>query len=61
MLEWLTLHWGTILVCAILIAIVTAILLKLRKDRKAGKSSCGCNCKTCGGACHACKTPCDKS
>ena len=61
MFQWLALNWGTILVVAILIAVVTAIVIKLRKDKKAGKSSCGCNCKTCGGACHSRSSPCHKS
>lgn len=61
MFSWLALNWGTILVCVVLVAIIVAIVVKLRKDKKAGKSSCGGNCKACGGACHACSTPCQKN
>ena len=60
MISWLALNWGTILVCVVLAAVVVAIVVKLRKDKKAGKSSCGGNCKACGHACHACTTPCRK-
>ncbi len=61
MFSWLALNWGTILVCVVLAAIVVAIVVKMRKDKKAGKSSCGGNCKACGGACHSCSTPCQKN
>ncbi len=61
MLTWLALNWGTILICAVLIAIVVAIIVKMRKDKKAGKSSCGGNCKACEGGCSACRTPCHKN
>lgn len=59
MFHWLAANWGTILICVVLAAIVAGIVIKIVKDKKAGKSSCGCNCKTCGGACHACQKPCD--
>lgn len=54
MLAWLTANIGTIIICVILAAIVTAIIVKLRKDRKQGKSACGNNCAHCAmaGACH---------
>ena len=38
---------GTILVTLVLIGIVTAAVLQLRRDRKQGKSSCGCGCSGC--------------
>lgn len=38
---------GTILVAVILIAIVAAIIYKLVKDKKHGKSSCGGSCGCC--------------
>lgn len=38
---------GTILVAVILIAIVAAIIYKLVKDKKQGKSSCGGSCGCC--------------
>ena len=45
---------GTIIVLLLLIGMVTAILIKLRKDKKQGKSTCGCSCGSCpmAGTCH---------
>ena len=45
---------GTIIVTLVLAGIVTAILIRLHKDKEQGKSSCGCSCGSCpmSGACH---------
>ena len=45
---------GTILITLALCALVAGIVLRLRKDRKQGKSSCGGSCGCCplGGSCH---------
>ncbi len=45
---------GTIAVTLALVGIVVLIVLRLRRDRKQGKSSCGGNCGCCpmGGCCH---------
>ncbi len=55
MFAWIAANAGTILICAALILLVSAIIIKLVKDRKKGKSSCGCNCAHCAmaGACHS--------
>lgn len=47
MLAWLTANLGTIIVSLILIGIVTAIIVKMVKDEKSGKGSCGCGCEHC--------------
>ncbi|MBR6335388.1 MAG: FeoB-associated Cys-rich membrane protein [Clostridia bacterium] len=54
MLTWLSANIGTILVVTVLALIVAAIIIKLRKDKKKGVSSCGGNCAHCamGGTCH---------
>lgn len=54
MLAWLAANWGTILVLLILGGIVAGIIAGLRKNKKQGKSSCGCNCANCAlsGSCH---------
>ncbi len=54
MLEWLTSNIGTILIVLALIAVIAAIVVKMIKDKKGGKSSCGCNCGCCpmSGECH---------
>ena len=56
MFAWITNNIGTIIICAVLIAIVTAIIVSMVRKKKAGKSvvySCG-NCKGCAmsGSCH---------
>lgn len=45
---------GTILISLALIGAAAGIILRLRKDRKQGKSSCGCGCSNCpmSGTCH---------
>lgn len=54
MLTWIENNLGTIIVAAVLAAIVGGIILRLIKNKKAGKSSCGCGCSTCAmaGTCH---------
>ncbi|MBR2724839.1 MAG: FeoB-associated Cys-rich membrane protein [Ruminococcus sp.] len=57
MLDWITNNIGTIAVCAVLLAIVTAIIIYLIKNKKAGKNSCSCGhgCTHCAmkDSCHA--------
>ncbi|MBO4876657.1 MAG: FeoB-associated Cys-rich membrane protein [Ruminococcus sp.] len=54
MLVWLTENLGTIIVSLALIAVVTLITVRLIKDKKQGKTSCGCGCEHCAmhGKCH---------
>ncbi len=54
MLTWLAANAATIMICVILAVIVVAIIMKLIRDKRAGKSSCGCGCANCGmqGMCH---------
>lgn len=54
MLSTITDNIGTIIVGAVLAIIVILIIRKLYKDKKAGRSSCGCGCENCPskGACH---------
>ena len=47
MFTWIADNLATIAICLFLAAIVTAIILKLVKDKKKGRSSCGCNCESC--------------
>ena len=53
-MQWLSENWGTILVAFALLGIVTATVQHLIRDRRQGKSACGCSCASCpmGGACH---------
>ena len=47
MLNWIVNNLATILISLGLLLIVAAIVVKLVKDKKKGKSSCGCNCAHC--------------
>jgi hypothetical protein len=54
MLQAIADNAGTILISLALIALVTGIIIRLRRDKKQGKSSCGGNCGCCpmSGSCH---------
>lgn len=54
MLSWISANLSTIIISAILCAIVVTISIYLYKQKKAGKSSCGCGCEHCAmrGQCH---------
>ena len=56
MFQWIVSNIWTIIICAVLIAIVTAIIVSMVKKKKQGKSMvCNCgNCKSCpmSGSCH---------
>ena len=53
-MTYLMQNLGTIVISAVLLAIVVLIVLRLMKNKKAGTSSCGCNCAHCAlhGTCH---------
>ncbi len=55
MLAWLAENLATILVGAVLVAVVALIVIHLVRNRKRGKTSCGCGCQGCpmNGACHS--------
>ena len=54
MFEWIGENLGTILICLALVGLITLILVRLRKDKKKGKCSCGGQCACCpmAGTCH---------
>ena len=47
MIEFLSANIGTIIVFIVLAVIVGAIIYKMYRDKKKGKSSCRCNCSSC--------------
>lgn len=52
MLTFIKANIGTIIVALIVAAIVCAIIVKLVKDKKRGKSTCGCDdCCNCHARC----------
>ena len=55
MIDWLAANWVNILVIALVAVAVFFAARSLIKDKKAGKSSCGCNCAHCAmaGKCHS--------
>ena len=54
MLGWLAANAATIIICIVLAVIVTAIIACMIKNKKQGKTSCGCGCDNCAmhGECH---------
>ena len=54
MLEWLAANLATILVSLALLGLVGAVVAYLVRNKKKGKSSCGCGCANCpmSGSCH---------
>lgn len=57
MLDFIVDNLGTILITVVLVTILAAIVVKLVRDKRKGKSSCGGNCAHCalGGSCHGVK------
>ena len=55
MFAWIAENIVTIIICAVLAIMVAAIVVTLVKDKKKGKSSCGCKCGSCpmAGSCHS--------
>ena len=55
MISFITENLGTIIITVVLVAILAAIVVKLVRDKRKGKSSCVGNCAHCalGGSCHA--------
>ena len=54
MLAWLSENMATIIICALLFAVVTAIIVSMVTPKKKGKSYCGCGCADCpmSGSCY---------
>ncbi len=55
MIEWLAANWVNIIILAVVGGLIALAVIVLVKDKKAGKSSCGCNCANCAmaGKCHS--------
>ena len=56
MFHWISENTGNIIAMVILAAaVVAAIVINLVKQKKRGKSSCGCSCGSCPmrGSCHS--------
>ncbi|MBR5539129.1 MAG: FeoB-associated Cys-rich membrane protein [Clostridia bacterium] len=57
MFEWLAQNAATIIVAAIVAAVVGLIVAKMIRDKKTGKTSCSCGCGGCpmSESCHSAK------
>ncbi|MCC8074206.1 MAG: FeoB-associated Cys-rich membrane protein [Clostridiales bacterium] len=53
MLSFISNNIGTIIVLAVLIAVVAAVTAKMIKDRKKGEHLCGGDCSKCHGCIHS--------
>ncbi len=56
MLSWLSANLINIALILVIALIVCLLICGMRRDRKAGKSSCGGNCASCG-KCTGCGNP----
>ena len=48
MIAWISTNIGNIVVTLALLVVVAAVIFKLIKDKKNGRSSCGGDCAHCG-------------
>ena len=50
----MTVNLPTVLICALLLAVIGGIIWGMIRSKKKGKSSCGCGCASCAlnGTCH---------
>ena len=55
MLAWLTANLINIALVAVIVLITGLTIRGMIRDKKAGKSSCGCSCASCG-ACSGCSS-----
>lgn len=54
MMNWLSANLASLVVGFVVAAIVSLIIVKMIRDKKQNKSTCGCSCSGCPGAsyCH---------
>ena len=54
MFTWIMENMTTIIISAVLIIVVAVIIAGMVRNKRRGKSSCGCGCAGCSmnGACH---------
>lgn len=51
MLAWLSANLINLVLVAVLVLVVGLVFRAMRRDKKAGNASCGCDCAACGGCC----------
>ncbi|MBQ1451162.1 MAG: FeoB-associated Cys-rich membrane protein [Clostridia bacterium] len=47
MISWISANIGTIVVILVVAAIVGLIIRQMIKNKKVGKTNCGCGCENC--------------
>ena len=54
MMEFLSQNWGTMLVGAVVLAVVAFNIVRLVNKKRRGQASCGCGCDNCAASdiCH---------
>lgn len=53
MLQWIAANVANIIITTVLAVVLGLVTAKLIRDKKAHRCSCGCNCSSCGAACHS--------
>lgn len=55
MISWISQNIANIVICFVLIFVVAFAVASLVRNKRKGRSSCGCNCSGCSmsGACHS--------
>ena len=57
MIDFIKNNLGSIIVFLVLALIITLIIIKIIKDKKAGKTGCGCGCANCENSSYCHKNP----
>lgn len=54
MFVWIMENMATIIISAVMLIVVMAIIVRMVRNKKKGRSSCGCGCAGCAmnGSCH---------
>ena len=50
-MAWLMENLGTIIVAVIVVAVLSLVSIRMVRNKKQGKSTCGCGCGGCGSHC----------
>ncbi len=51
MLQWIAANVANIIISTVLVLVLSLVTVKLIRDKKAHRCSCGCSCSGCGAAC----------
>lgn len=51
MLQWIAANVANIIITTVLVVVLSLVTVKLIRDKKAHRCSCGCSCSGCGAAC----------